>query len=57
MTGLNFSLGADATSKIQEAIVCLAKFGEYVSFEARDEKVRKIHILPVLTTDTIESSS
>ena len=40
MTILSFSLSADATGRVYELLVCLAKFGESVSIEAKSEKAR-----------------
>lgn len=40
MAVLRFSLTADATGRIYELLVCLAKFGESVSIEAKKDKVR-----------------
>jgi cell cycle checkpoint control protein RAD9A len=40
MAVLNFSLTPEATGRIYEALVCLAKFGESVAIEARGDKVR-----------------
>ncbi|KAF2772848.1 hypothetical protein EJ03DRAFT_171613 [Teratosphaeria nubilosa] len=39
MTELSFSLTPEATGRVYEALVCLAKFGESVSIEARSEKL------------------
>ena len=39
MTVLSFSLTPEATGRIHDALVCLAKFGEFVAIEARAEKV------------------
>ena len=39
MAILSFSLSPEATGRIYELLVCLAKFGESVSIEARSEKV------------------
>ncbi|KAK6388050.1 hypothetical protein LTR65_008216 [Meristemomyces frigidus] len=39
MAVLSFSLSPEATSRIYELLVCLAKFGESVSIEARSEKL------------------
>ncbi|QIW95691.1 hypothetical protein AMS68_001209 [Peltaster fructicola] len=36
--GLNFTLSPEATGHVYEALVCLAKFGESVSIEARNDK-------------------
>lgn len=41
MAVLSFTLSADATGRIYEALVCLAKFGESVNIEAKKDKVRK----------------
>ncbi len=40
MTALNFSLSPEATAHVYELLVCLAKFGETVALEARNEKAR-----------------
>ncbi|KAK5169586.1 uncharacterized protein LTR77_005563 [Saxophila tyrrhenica] len=40
MANLNFSLSSEATGRVYELLVCLAKFGETVAIEARGEKVR-----------------
>ena len=42
MATLSFSLSHEATGRIYDALVCLAKFGESVSLEARNEKARLI---------------
>jgi cell cycle checkpoint control protein RAD9A len=39
MVVVSFSLTPEATAKVYELLVCLAKFGEYVAIEARREKV------------------
>jgi len=39
MAVLSFSLTPEATGRIYEALVCLAKFGESVAIEARGDKV------------------
>lgn len=39
MAILRFSLSAEATGRMHEQLVCLAKFGESVSIEARKDKV------------------
>ncbi|KXL50958.1 hypothetical protein M433DRAFT_149219 [Acidomyces richmondensis BFW] len=39
MAILSFSLSPEATAKIYESLLCLAKFGESVSIEARSEKL------------------
>lgn len=39
MAILNFSLMPEATAKVFELLVCLAKFGESVAIEARSDKV------------------
>ena len=39
MAVLTFSLTPEATGRIYEALVCLAKFGESVAIEARGDKV------------------
>lgn len=36
---LGFSLTPEATERVYEALVCLAKFGESVAIEARGDKV------------------
>jgi len=38
MTVLSFSLTPEATGRFHDALVCLAKFGEFVSLEARKDK-------------------
>jgi len=35
MTTLNFTLSPQATQKVHEALLCLSKFSEFVSLEAR----------------------
>lgn len=40
MAILSFSLSPEATGRIYELLICLAKFGESVSIEARSEKAR-----------------
>ncbi|KAK5118044.1 hypothetical protein LTR62_004090 [Meristemomyces frigidus] len=39
MAVLSFSLTPEATGRVHDALVCLAKFGEYVAIEARAEKL------------------
>jgi len=39
MAVLSFSLTPEATGRVYEALVCLAKFGESVAIEARGDKV------------------
>ncbi|KAI6811627.1 Rad9-domain-containing protein [Hortaea werneckii] len=39
MAVLSFSLSPDATGRIYDALVCLSKFGDNVSLEARSEKL------------------
>lgn len=39
MAVLSFTLSAEATGRIYESLVCLAKFGESVSLEAKKDKV------------------
>ena len=49
MTVLSFSLSPIATGHIYDALICLAKFGEAVSIEAKGEKVcikSKLETLP-----------
>lgn len=61
MTTLNFSLSPGAVGQVSEALICLAKFGEFVSIEARNDKVTRYSLLgePELTiavdTDRTES--
>jgi hypothetical protein len=38
MAVLSFSLTPEATGRVYEALVCLAKFGESVAIEARGDK-------------------
>jgi hypothetical protein len=40
MAVLRFSIAPEATSRIYDLLLCLAKFGENVSLEARSDKVR-----------------
>ena len=40
MAILNFSLSPEATGRVYELLVCLAKFGESVCIEAKSEKAR-----------------
>jgi cell cycle checkpoint control protein RAD9A len=39
MAVLSFSLSPEATGRIYELLICLAKFGESVAIEARSEKL------------------
>ena len=39
MTVLSFSLTPEATARVYELLVCLAKFGESVAIEAKSDKV------------------
>ncbi|KAK3114175.1 hypothetical protein LTR53_007754 [Teratosphaeriaceae sp. CCFEE 6253] len=55
MAILTFSLTAEATGKLYDALVCLAKFGESVSIEARREKARTPLALPATRNLTITS--
>lgn len=49
---LNFSLSPDATARVYELLVCLAKFGENVAIEARGEKASSIRtVFPGQTAD------
>ena len=45
MAILTFSLSPEATGRIYEAMICLAKFGESVSIEARHDKVFSVPVL------------
>ena len=36
---LDFTLNLEGVARIHEAVLCLAKFSEVVSFEARQDKV------------------
>ena len=38
---LSFSLTPEATGRVHELLLCLAKFGESVSIEAKSEKARR----------------
>lgn len=38
MSILKFSLSPESTGRIHDLLLCLAKFGEYVSFEARGDQ-------------------
>lgn len=38
MSVLKFSLSPDSTGRIHDLLLCLAKFGEYVSFEAKGDQ-------------------
>jgi cell cycle checkpoint control protein RAD9A len=42
MAVLSFSVTADATARISEVLICLAKFGDTVAIEARREKARQV---------------
>jgi len=50
MAVISFSLLPEPTARIYEALVCLAKFGENVSIEARSEKARFPTAPPPLRT-------
>ena len=39
MSALSFALSPEATAKVHDALVCLAKFGETVCMEARGDMV------------------
>lgn len=39
---LNFTLTPTGVARVHDAVICLAKFGETVSIEARPEKVGNI---------------
>lgn len=42
MAILRLSLSAEATGRIYESLVCLAKFGESLSLEAKKDKARPL---------------
>lgn len=44
MAILNFSLSPESTGRVYELLVCLAKFGESVSVEAKSEKASEIPV-------------
>lgn len=46
MVVLNFSLTPEATHRVYELLICLAKFGDTVSLEARNEKVGFLPFFP-----------
>ena len=46
MHTLNFTLTPEGVSRIHDAVLCLAKFSETVSMEARHSRVRET-ILPI----------
>lgn len=48
MAILTFSLSPEATGRIYEALICLAKFGESVSIEAKHHKVFSVPALWLL---------
>jgi cell cycle checkpoint control protein RAD9A len=50
MAVLSFSLTPEATGRIYEALVCLAKFGEAVAIEARGDKASFLH--PIRPSNT-----
>jgi cell cycle checkpoint control protein RAD9A len=39
ITTLHFTLSPQATQKVHEALVCLSKFSEFISLEARRDKL------------------
>ena len=39
MAALSFSFSPEATAKVHDLLLCLAKFGELVSLEARGDQV------------------
>lgn len=41
-SNLSFSLSPDSTGKVHDLLQCLAKFGEYVSLEAKGDQ--QVHI-------------
>ena len=44
MALLKFSLSPEATAKVHDLLLCLAKFGENVCLEARNDKVGRIQV-------------
>lgn len=48
MHTLSFSLTLEGVVRIHDAVLCLAKFSEVVSLEAREDKVRDIPTYPVI---------
>ena len=42
MHTLKFTLGPQGVVRIHDAVLCLAKFSEIVSLEARSDKVRRL---------------
>lgn len=57
MAVLSFSLSAEATGRIYESLVCLAKFGESVSLEAKKDKVPSYPFLISFGIELIHGSS
>ncbi len=51
MHTLSFTLTLEGVVRIHDAVLCLAKFSEVVSLEARKDKVRKILLVPKDQTD------
>lgn len=47
MAVVSFSLTPEATAKLNELLVCLAKFGESVALEAKNEKARQVRVSAV----------
>ncbi|WPH02781.1 Rad9-domain-containing protein [Acrodontium crateriforme] len=56
MTVLSFSLTPDATGRMYELLVCLAKFGDSVSLEARSEKASPLTITALNLSRTAYAS-
>ena len=52
MYTLSFSLTLEGVVRIHDAVLCLGKFSEVVSLEARRDKVRETPVYYLLDADT-----
>ena len=56
MAILSFSLSPEATGRVYELLVCLAKFGESISLEAKTEKARQGALVNMASPLTISTA-
>jgi cell cycle checkpoint control protein RAD9A len=54
MAVLNFTLSEEGVGAFRDALICLNKFSDDVSLEARKDSVSEIH-LPILLSDESHS--
>ncbi len=50
MHTLTFTLSPEGVIRVHDAVVCLSKFGESVSIEARHDKVRSHPVIKEINT-------